>query len=55
VERFALKLSPAATRDLDRLDDQTAGIILDHLPVLRENPFPRGKLIKKLKGKKSTF
>jgi mRNA-degrading endonuclease RelE of RelBE toxin-antitoxin system len=22
---------------------------------LRENPFPRGKLIKKLKGKKSTF
>ncbi len=30
-------------------------MVLDHLPVLKENPFPRGKLIKKLKGKKATF
>ncbi|MEK6548935.1 MAG: type II toxin-antitoxin system RelE/ParE family toxin [Nitrospirota bacterium] len=52
---FTLKLSPAATHDLDQLDDKTAGMVLDHLPVLKENPFPRGKLIKKLKGKKATF
>ena len=55
MERFTLKLSPTATRDLDRLDDKEAAKILDELPILRDNPFPRGKLIKKIKGKKSTF
>ena len=55
MERFTLKLSPTATHDLDRLDDKEAAKILDELPILRDNPFPRGKLIKKIKGKKSTF
>ena len=30
-------------------------MILDALPVLKEDPFPRGKRIKKIKGKKSIF
>lgn len=55
MDRFVLKLSPTATRDLDQLEDKVARMILDELPVLRDNPFPIGKLIKKLKGKKSTF
>jgi mRNA interferase RelE/StbE len=55
VEKFTLKLSPAATRDLDQLDDKEAAKVLDELPILRDNPFPRGKLIKKIKGKKTTF
>jgi mRNA-degrading endonuclease RelE of RelBE toxin-antitoxin system len=29
--------------------------VLSDLRILRENPFPRGKLIKKIKGKKATF
>jgi mRNA interferase RelE/StbE len=55
VERFTLRLAPAATRDLDKFEDAVSGTILDALPVLKENPFPRGKLIKKLRGKKETF
>lgn len=55
MAKFVLKLSPAATRDLDRLEDKVVRMILDTLPALRDNPFPRGKLIKKIKGKKSTF
>jgi len=42
-------------RDLATLDDKVAGMILDHLPILNKNPFPRGKLTKKIKGKKSAF
>ena len=53
--RFVLKLSPSAGRDLDRLDGHVVRRILDALPALTENPFPRGKLIKKIKGKTSTF
>ena len=55
MERFTLKLAPAATRDLDRLGDQEAAKILNALPTLQENPFPRGKLIKKIRGKQSAF
>ena len=55
MDKFILKLSPSATRDLDRLEDKVVRVILDELPALRDNPFPRGKRIKKIKGKKSTF
>ena len=55
MDKFILKLSPTATRDLDRLEDEVVRTVLDALPVLKENPFPRGKLIKKIKGKRSTF
>ena len=53
--RFVLTLSPSAGRDLDRLDGHVVRRILDALSALTENPFPRGKLIKKIKGKTSTF
>jgi len=55
VDKFILKLSLTATRDLDRLEDEVVRMVLNALPVLHENPFPRGKLIKKIKGKRSTF
>jgi mRNA-degrading endonuclease RelE of RelBE toxin-antitoxin system len=29
--------------------------ILSDLKILEENPFPKGKLIKKIKGKKTSF
>ena len=52
MDKFNIKLSPAAARDLDRLEEKIAGTILDRLSILKENPFPRGKLIKKIKGTK---
>jgi len=55
VDKFTLKLSPAATRDLDQLEDKVVQAIIEKLAVLKENPFPKGKLIKKIKGKKTTF
>ena len=55
MDRFVLLLSPSATRDLDDLDDPIVRNILAALPELQEVPFPRGKLVKKIKGKRSTF
>ena len=52
---FALQLSPSATRDLDHLEDKAAHKILDSLSTLKDDPFPRRKLIKKIKGRNSTF
>ena len=55
MDRFVITLSPSAARDLDRLDDKTVRSIFLKLPILEENPFPKGKLIKKIRGKKSIF
>lgn len=55
MKKFSLILSPGATRDLDRIDESLFQVILDALPLLRENPFPQGKRIKKIKGKKAIF
>ncbi len=55
MDRFSIELSPAASRDLDDLDIEIATKILSDLRILEENPFPRGKLIKKIKGKKTAF
>jgi len=55
VDRFILKLSSTATDDLDQFDDKAVRMILNKMAILKENPFPMGKLIKKIKGKKSTF
>lgn len=55
MDKFRLTLSPAATKDLDQLDDATTRMILDALPHLEDNPFPRGKRVKKLKGTKTSF
>jgi len=53
--RFTIEIAPAAVKDLDCLDSKAAREILQKVLVLEQDPFPRGKLIKKIKGKKSVF
>jgi len=55
MDKFRIELAPAASRDLDDLEIGTATKIISDLRILEENPFPRGKLIKKIKGKKAAF
>ena len=55
MDRFSIELSPAASRDLDDLEIEVVTKILSDLRILEGNPFPRGKLIKKIKGKKTAF
>jgi mRNA interferase RelE/StbE len=55
VDKFAIILSPRAERDLDKLSDAACSKIVRSLRSLTENPFPRGKLIKKIKGKASDY
>lgn len=55
MDRFRIKLSPAASRDLDDLEIEIVTKVLSDLKILEENPFPRGKVIKKIKGKKTAF
>jgi mRNA interferase RelE/StbE len=55
MDKFRIELSPAASRDLDELEMGVVTKVLSDLKVLQENPFPRGKLIKKIKGKKRAF
>jgi len=55
MDKFRIELAPAASKDLDTLDIGTAEKVLSDVRVLGDNPFPRGKLIKKIKGKRSAF
>jgi len=55
MDRFRIELSPAVSRDLDGLEMGIVTKVLSDLKILQENPFPRGKLIKKIKGKKTVF
>ena len=55
MDRFSIELSPAASTDLDDLEMGTVTKVLSDLRTLQENPFPKGKLIKKIKGRKTTF
>jgi mRNA interferase RelE/StbE len=55
MNKFKIELSPAASRDLDDLELGIVTKVLSDLKTLEENPFPRGKLIKKIKGKKTSF
>jgi mRNA interferase RelE/StbE len=55
MDRFRIELSPAASRDLDGLEMGIVTKALSDLKILQENPFPRGKLIRKIKGKKTAF
>jgi len=55
MDKFRIELSPAASRDLDELEMVVVTKVLSDLKVLQEDPFPRGKLIKKIKGKKTPF
>lgn len=51
MDRFQLILSPKAVRDLDKFTDKIHSKIVSAMRVLEENPFPKGKLIRKIKGK----
>ena len=55
MDKFKIELSPAASRDLDDLEMGIVTKVVSDLKILKENPFPRGKLIKKIKGKKTTY
>ena len=55
MDRFRIELSPAASRDLDGLEMGVVIKVLSELKILQENPFPRGKLVRKIKGKKAAF
>ena len=55
MDRFGIVLSPHATKDLDRFGEAVFRKIARAISALGENPFPRGKLIKKIKGKNADF
>jgi len=55
MDKFEIELSPAAARDLDDLEIGLVTKVLSALRILEDNPFPKGKLIKKIKGKKTSF
>jgi len=55
MDRFKIELSPAASRDLNELEIEVVTKAFSDLKILEENPFPRGKLIRKIKGKKTSF
>jgi mRNA-degrading endonuclease RelE of RelBE toxin-antitoxin system len=51
VPEFDVELVPAAARDLDDVDAAFRRRVLDEMGRhLGANPFPRGKLIKRLQG-----
>jgi len=55
VDKFDIILSPQAIKDMDSFSDIVCTKIVRPLNALKENPFPRGKLIKKIKDKKANF
>ncbi len=55
MDRFEIILSPKALKDLDKLNDVLCSQITKSMGVLGENPFPRGKTIRKIKGKHSDY
>jgi mRNA interferase RelE/StbE len=55
VDKFQIVLSPSAIKDLDGFSDGVCGKIVHALQILKDNPFPRGKAIKKIKGTKSDY
>lgn len=55
MDKFHVLLSPRAIRDLDGFSDTVCTKIARAMKVLEENPFPRGRLIKKIKGKRFDY
>jgi mRNA interferase RelE/StbE len=55
VGKFRLVLSPRAVKDLDRFSDAVCTKIISAMKVLEDNPFPRGKLVKKIRGTESAY
>lgn len=55
MDKCEVVLSPHAIKDLDGFSYAVCGRIARALNALRGNPFPRSKLIKKIKGKDADF
>ena len=55
MDRFRLILAPRAVKDLDSVTDAVCTKVISAMKVLEENPFPRGKLVKKIKGTESAY
>lgn len=51
MDEFTVEFVPAAVRDLRDVAPTARTAVLDTIALhLQQNPFPRGKLIKRLKG-----
>lgn len=55
MNSFTTLLSPKAVKDLNRLADKACAKIMGALTILQENPFPRGKLVRKIQGVRTEF
>lgn len=55
MDKFRIILSPKAIKDLNDFNDASCKHITSGIKVLKGNPFPRGKLIKKIKGTSSDY
>ncbi len=55
MDNFVVILSPRATKDMDNLSDATCERIASALKTLAQNPFPRGSVIKEIKGTSGDF
>ena len=55
MDKFRLVLSPRAVKDLDRFTDAICTKIIGAMKALEENPFPRGKLVKKIRGTEAAY
>jgi len=52
ADRFRVEFISRARKDLLKLPEQTRDIILRRTKILEQNPYPRGKIKKKIKGVK---
>ncbi|GBE36303.1 plasmid stabilization system protein [bacterium BMS3Bbin07] len=55
MDNFEIILSLRAVKDLDGFSDRICTKITTGMNVLKENPFPKGKLIRKIKGTNADF
>ncbi len=55
MDKFQVVLSPKAAKELDAFNDAVCKRLTAGMKILEENPFPKGKLIKKIKGTSSDY
>ncbi len=55
MDKFQVVLSPKAAKELDAFNDAVCKRLTSGMKILEENPFPKGKLIKKIKGTSSDY
>ncbi len=55
MDNFHIVLSPNAGKDLDSFSDSVCEKIVRALQTVKDNPFQRGKLIRKIRGTTSDY